>query len=260
MLHSISVLMCVFAVVFFYDAELRLRYVLYRRGLQERLDFITYNAPRLFFAVAKKYLDFRVIIEPSPEDERLPERFLVVCNHQSLLDIPVVFYRFRGKNIRFVAKKELGSWVPFVSQVLRYQRHCLIDRQANRIQSMKTIDSFAKRAGRNGWSPAIFPEGTRSRDGEVGTFHAAGVRRILELAPMPVAAVAIDGGWKVSTLGSLRKNVRHGRFRLRIVGVYEAPKGKAEIAGVLDAARTSIISQVERWHREAKPSVPGTGR
>lgn len=246
MVLTVSVLLGVFMVVSYYDAELRLRSVLRRRGLQKRLDYITYNAPRLFFAVAR-YLDFRVILERSPEDDRLPERFLLVANHQSLIDIPVVFYRFRGKNIRFVAKKELGRWIPLISQVLRGQGHCLIDRQANRMQSMKTIDTFAKRAFRRGWSPVIFPEGTRSRDGTVGTFHAAGVRRTLELAPMPVVAVAIDGGWRLSTLDSLRNRLRGARYRLKVVKVYDTPSGKAEIGAVLNSARAEIAAQVEAW-------------
>ena len=53
---------------------------------------------------------------------------------------------------------------------------------------------------KNNFIPVIFPEGSRSKDGNLKTFHAAGFRRFLNAAPMPVAVCAVDGGWKISSL------------------------------------------------------------
>ena len=238
-----------FLVIVYYDTELRLRSIFARRTLEARLARITWNAPRLFFALAKRFLDFNFIFE-NTASRPLPDRFMVIGNHQSLLDIPVVFYYFAKQRVRFVSKKELGRWIPLISQVLRYQGHCLVDRHANQIRSMKMIDAFARQAAREGWSPAIFPEGTRSRDGTVRRFHSAGVRRMLDLAPVPVVTVAIDGGWRIAEIGHL-SNIKGARYRLRVLSVYDAPANKKESAALIEKAHSEISAQVNTWNGRA---------
>lgn len=247
--YTVFVILCAFFVIVYYDAEMRIRSIFFRSTLIPRLAYVTWNAPRLFFALAGHFLGFRFVFEngsPRP----LPERFLVISNHQSLVDIPVLFYFFAPRNVRFVSKKELGRWVPLISQVLRYQEHCLIDRHANQIQSMKRLDAFARRCGEKGWNPVIFPEGTRSRDGRVKAFHSAGIRRMLDLAPVPVVSVAVDGGWKISDMHNL-SNIRGATYRVRILNVYDAPLNKKDSATLVEAARAEISAQVDAWNARA---------
>lgn len=235
-----------FLVIVYYDAELRFRSVFARRTLEKRLAYITWNAPRLFFALARRFLDFDFIFEDTA-GRPLPERCMIIGNHQSLVDIPVVFYYFSKRRVRFVSKKELGRWIPLISQVLRYQGHCLVDRHANQIKTMKRLDGFARRAEKEGWSPAIFPEGTRSRDGVVRAFHSAGIRRMLDLAPIPVVTVAIDGGWRISEMTNL-SNIKGARYRLRVLNVHDAPADKKEAAALIAKAHAEISEQVRAWN------------
>lgn len=246
MAYTFFVIVCAMLIIVFYDAELRLRSIFARKTLQKRLSHITWNAPRLFFALARSFLGFRFKFD-NVAKRPLPTQFLIISNHQSLLDIPVFFYFFSKYNVRFVSKKELGRWIPLISQVLRYQEHCLVDRHANQIQSMKRLDAFSRRAAKKGWSPLIFPEGTRSRDGYVLPFHSAGVRRMLDLAPMPVVTVAIDGGWKISDFASLSK-IGGVQYRVRILNVYDAPQNKKESAELLETARAEISGQINKWN------------
>lgn len=247
--YSIFVVLCALVVIFYYDAELRFRSIFARGTLDKRLDYVAWNAPRLFFALARRYIGVDFVFENSAA-RPLPERFMIVCNHQSLIDIPAVFYFFAAHRVRFVSKKELGRWIPLISQVLRYQGHCLVDRHANRIQTMKRVDAFTRKADSMGWSPAIFPEGTRSRDGYVKEFHSAGVRRMLDVAPMPVVSVAIDGGWKIRDFASLAK-LEGTRYRIKILNVYDPPADKKESAALLEAARSEISAQVDAWNGRA---------
>jgi 1-acyl-sn-glycerol-3-phosphate acyltransferase len=247
--YTILTIAAAFLVIVYYDAELRLRSIFARRTLEGRLTHITWNAPRLFFALARSFLDFDFIFE-NAASRPLPDRFMLIGNHQSLLDIPVVFYFFAEHRIRFVSKKELGRWIPLISQVLRHQGHCLVDRHANQIRSMKMIDAFARRAARKGWSPVIFPEGTRSRDGTVRAFHSAGVRRMLDLAPAPMVTVAIDGGWRISEMGNLSK-IKGARYRLKVLNVYDAPADKKESAALIEKAHQEISAQVDAWNGRA---------
>ncbi|MFA6505384.1 MAG: lysophospholipid acyltransferase family protein [Treponemataceae bacterium] len=249
MAYSLFVIACALLIIVYYDSETRLRSIFARKTLQKRLAYITWNSPRLFFALTGNFLGFKFIFENTAK-RPIPKQFLIISNHQSLLDIPVFFFFFSKYHVRFVSKKELGRWIPLISQVLRYQEHCLVDRHANQIQSMKRLDAFARRSAKMGWSPLIFPEGTRSRDGYVLPFHSAGVRRMLDLAPMPVVTVAIDGGWKISDFASLA-HIRGAQYRVRILNVYDAPQNKKESAALLETAREEISKQINEWNGRA---------
>lgn len=246
--QTVIALTCVLAIILFYDLEVRLRAIFARDTLPKRLAYISVNAPRLFFAVAKLFVGFRFDVRLR-DCGPLPPRFLLIGNHQSLVDIPVVFRFFHDRAIRFVSKKELGRYIPLISQVLRRQGHCLIDRTAMGISTMRKMSAFASEAERRGWCPVLFPEGTRSRDGKVGAFHSAGVRRILEQAPVPVVAVAIDGGSRISHVEALSENVKGAVYRMRVVGIFPPPTGKADIESILTSARNKISDQIEDWKR-----------
>lgn len=248
MLFNIFVTICILAITLWHDAVLRFRYLFFPRSLESWLPKATKAVPGMFFSIMKGFYGYRFIHE-NPETP-LPPRFLLVANHQSLMDIPVIFYWFSQYRMRFVAKRELGRWVPFVSQVLRYQKHCLVGRRTKRMDSMKSIEAFAHRSVKDKTSPIIFPEGTRSRDGSVHSFHSAGVRRILEISPMPLVALSMDGGWKISDIKRLFHNLKGGSYRMHIEKVYEAPKNKEEAVAILEDARTRISERVELWHRD----------
>jgi 1-acyl-sn-glycerol-3-phosphate acyltransferase len=173
--------------------------------------------------------------------KELPERFLLVTNHQSLMDIPVLIDLFQGKNLRFVAKKELGLGLPFVSDILRNQGHALIKRDGDSSQAMRAILRFARRCEAEGSCPVIFPEGTRSCDGYVGTFHTAGVRKILAETPLPIVVAVMDGGWRVARFKSLLFNLQGVRFRVRVLSVTPSLSAKREVLSAVEAAREEIV-------------------
>ena len=126
--------------------------------------------------------------------DTLPERFLILSNHQSLVDIAVLAYAFPRHNVRFVAKKELGRGVPGISFMLRNGGHALIDRRGSFRESQAKLIQLARFSRREPVCPAIFPEGTRSREGRVKKFHSAAVRTILAHHPLPAVSVAVRRG------------------------------------------------------------------
>jgi 1-acyl-sn-glycerol-3-phosphate acyltransferase len=207
---------------------------------------ITTRYSRRLFAIWATWMDFRFIGENDLRDG-LPPQYLVMSNHQSLMDIPL-FMRFLAEGrLRFVAKAELGRYIPLISLILRGNQHCLIHRTGSPSQTMRIMDVFAERIRKNNWIPVIFPEGTRSVDGSLGTFHAAGFRRLLDKAPMPVVVCALDGGWRVSTLEGMLKNMRGGVYRVKVVKIYPAPTSKAEQVHILEEGKALIQEQLDRW-------------
>lgn len=248
MLFTFFIFICVMALFMWFDFDIRLCSIVCRKSLKGRAQTITREGSRLLLALVKFWLNFQTSLDNAKG--KLPKQFILVSNHQSLLDIPVIFYWFAAYKVRFVAKKELGRYVPLISQVLRYQKHCLLDRKARPQQSMRDLEVFARRCMKEGTSPVIFPEGTRSKDGLLGRFHSAGLRRLLEFAPLPVVAIAMDGGYRVSTLEQTASNMKNGGYKIRVTGIYQYPQDKKDIPAMVEEIQASIDTQIKEWHKK----------
>lgn len=99
--------------------------------------------------------------------EHVPnENVILVSNHQSLIDIFVLMAYF-PKQITFFAKKELKH-VPILGFNLVQMGHVLVDREKGR-KALKQLDIIKEKLI-EGKSIIIFPEGTRSKTGEIGPF------------------------------------------------------------------------------------------
>ncbi len=202
------------------------------------------------FAIIRAYGAFSLEFEDR-SGQVLPERFLLISNHQSLIDIPVLIYLLSARRLRFVAKKELGEGIPLVSFLLRAQGQALIKRRGDPAQAMKALVRFARRCRRDGTCPVVFPEGTRSRDGLVGEFYTAGVRRVLERESLPIVVAAVEGGWNIASLGSLVRNLRGTRYRVRVLEVAPPPRGKKAILETVRIARERIAAEISLMRSES---------
>jgi 1-acyl-sn-glycerol-3-phosphate acyltransferase len=186
----------------------------------------------------------------NPKKLEIPDHCLVISNHQSLLDILVLIWLLGiERKPRFVAKKELQYGIPLVSFTLRKGGHCLVRRRGEPIEAMRAVSNMAERCKRERTCPVIFPEGTRSRNGKLGIFHSAGVRKILDVESVPVAAIAIDGGWKVATIRGFLRRFGKEPYIAEIVKIYDPPRGKREIEVLLADARAQIAEHIETMRR-----------
>ena len=180
----------------------------------------------------------------------LPPQFMILCNHQSLFDIPALLRFMPELDLRFIAKDALGKGVPLVSPMLKSQEHCLIPRNVRPIDSIKLIADFGKRSKEQNLVPVLFPEGTRSRDGNLRNFYSAGFRTLTEASQLPVVVCVIDGGWKIADLKGLFKNIHKGSYRLKILKVFPCPNGKEECKKVLDESRALMEAQLIEWRKK----------
>ncbi|MEN8114453.1 MAG: lysophospholipid acyltransferase family protein [Actinomycetota bacterium] len=123
--------------------------------------------------------------------------YIFVSNHQSMYDVPIFGGLLPRNYPKYVAKRSLAKGIPSVSLNLRVGGNALIDR-GDREQAMAAIREMAADAERRDVSVVIFPEGTRSREGELGEFRPGGLAAIMEAAPnLPIVPTAIDGSWRV---------------------------------------------------------------
>jgi 1-acyl-sn-glycerol-3-phosphate acyltransferase len=178
----------------------------------------------------------------------LPRVFMIVSNHQSLADIPAIATVFPRHGVRFVAKRELGRGIPYVSRSLRLGESALVSRTRDFSRGQQALRKLAALSD-EGICPVIFPEGTRSRSGRVQDFYNGAVRVVLERHPMPVLSVAVDGGHEIATITRVLLHLRGTTYRVKPLTLYPAPRGKKEIIELLGRLKAEITDQIGRWHR-----------
>ncbi|MEM1118647.1 MAG: lysophospholipid acyltransferase family protein, partial [Bacteroidota bacterium] len=116
----------------------------------------------------------------------LSHPFVVVSNHQSLGDIPVV--SLLPWEMKWVGKKSLFE-IPVLGWLMKLAEDIPVDRTDP--QSRATVLTRARRVLEKGCSVMFFAEGTRSRDGRLKRFHDGAFRLAID-AGVPVLPVAVD--------------------------------------------------------------------
>lgn len=244
-MFNILVMISIIALFALYQIMLPLATFLAPRRRFEITERFARSAVRRIFRLMTSYCGVRLVFE-NVSGRELPDRFLLISNHQSLLDIPVCMALFSDRMLRFVAKRELGDGIPFVSLLLRSQGHALIRREGDASHAMQSIRRYSRRCASEGTCPVIFPEGHRSRDGEVEVFHTAGVRKILEETPLPVVVAVLEGGWRVVKIKDIPGNLTGARFLVRVIGVTPALNQKKEVLEAITVARVEIVEELAR--------------
>ncbi len=113
---------------------------------------------------------------------------IVMCNHSSLYDMPVIVLGL-DTSFRFVAKKELYK-IPIFGTAIRKAEFISIDRQ-NREQAMKDLED-AKGKMLDGITLWMAPEGTRSIDGKLAKFKRGAFHIAIDTQAIIVPAVIKD--------------------------------------------------------------------
>lgn len=175
-------------------------------------------------------------------DHVVPGRtYVFVANHQSIYDIPVVFWSLPFQ-LRIIAKASLGRF-PMLGPHLKRNGHMLVDRSR---PDRSGIFDWASRLTANGLSLIVFPEGTRSRDGFVGKFKAGSIQLAMQ-AGLPLVPVSVVGSRHVMKKGEL--TTRPGRVTLivhdPIATVATAAPSAAEVREFADRVRDIVAASVE---------------
>lgn len=116
-------------------------------------------------------------------------RYVVASNHLSMFDIPLLFHHLPLHG-RFLSKKEVFR-IPLVGTAMRSIGIIEIDRQAGG-SSRHAINEGVRIAAERGYSLLVFPEGTRSRSGELLPFKKGAFRIAIDTG-LPLLPVVIEG-------------------------------------------------------------------
>lgn len=171
--------------------------------------------------------------------EHLEDRspVVVMSNHQSHFDIPVLFRVLPG-SVRMVAKKELFR-IPVFGAALHAAEFISVDRgdRAKAIESLQSARSLIA----SGISVWIAPEGTRSLDGRLGEFKKGGFI-LAEEAGVAILPVSIDG-----TRHILPAKTSKIQFEQRVRVTVHARVRRDEVAsraGWMERVRSVIASGI----------------
>ncbi len=194
----------------------------------------------------------RLTVERHPDV--VPGRgYVFISNHQSLFDVPIFGGILFTNYPKYVAKKELGKWIPLISFNLKHGGNVLIDRD-NRVEAVRAIRDFGATCERRNVSAVIFPEGTRSRDGRLREFRTAGAVMLLDAAPsLPVVPATIDGSWKL--LINKMFPIPFGT-RVRIRFGEPIPREGTKAADLVEVARERISATLDEWRPDDQKSSP----
>ena len=124
-------------------------------------------------------------------EENIPEEgpVVIMLNHQSYADIPIMFAVLRKFQFGFVAKEYLAK-APILGQWMPRIRSVFIENDSPR-EALKAINRGIEYIN-DGFSLAICPEGTRSKGPTVGPFMKGAIK--LATKPgVPILPVAING-------------------------------------------------------------------
>jgi len=138
---------------------------------------------------------------------RRDETYVMVANHQSLLDILVLFRLF--VHFKWVSKIE-NFRIPLIGWNMRLNRYIRL-RRGDRTSVVQMLTQCRETLAA-GSSVMIFPEGTRSPDGRLRAFKS-GAFLLAKTAGRPILPIVVEG-----TASALPKRgfVLQGRHRIRI--------------------------------------------
>jgi len=178
--------------------------------------------------------------------DRVPEAgpVLLMMNHQSNLD-PLIAGWATRRPVNMPGKAELFR-VPILRWVIGQLGCYPVDRDASDAGSLRRSLQVLRR----GRVLAVFPEGTRTRTGEVGPFNPT-LTRLAIREGAPVVALAIDGtgkilppGRKLPRLG-VHVTVRYGK-PLQLTERYGPKPAEHEIEQATETVRDQVVSLLGR--------------
>ena len=164
------------------------------------------------------------------------QAYVIVINHMSMIDImslypiPLVF--------KWVSKREVYK-IPLVGRLLFMHGDIVINRSSP-IEAMRFVHEQGLKWLNKGASVSIFPEGTRSKNGEMGNFKA-GAFILAKEAGVPVLPIVLDG-----TTTMLRKgpwmNWRN-RITLKVLKPISAEEiEERSIKEVMEDVHTNMVN------------------
>ena len=175
-------------------------------------------------------------------DKKKP--YVIVINHNSMVDIISLY--FVPLNFRWVSKQEVFR-IPYIGPMLWMHGDIAIQR-GRATESMKKVINDGKMWIERGVSVAIFPEGTRSKTGEIQRFKG-GAFALAKEAGVEILPVVMDGTTKIFRPKSCWFNWKH-RLTVKVLPPISAEKvattEPSEMAREVQELMTEALAEIRK--------------
>ena len=195
-----------------------------------------YYPPRIWARICLALTFVRVKVS-GRENIRPDQSYVFVANHQGAYDIFTI-YGYLNHNFKWMMKKELRNF-PVVGKACEAAGHIFVD-NSSPAAIMRTMKKAEKTLS-GGMSLVVFPEGSRTFTGRVGTFHKGAYQLAMEFG-LPVVPVTIDGAFAVLPRTRLFPN--WGTIRMTIHAPIAAPSDDADRVRVMRQSQQVIIESL----------------
>lgn len=187
-----------------------------------------------FWSRAFFWLMFLPVSVDGKEHIQPGQSYVFVSNHQSMFDVWLI-YGWLPVIFKWLMKAELRK-VPFIGSGCKAAGHIFVERRNAKaaLESLKEVEKQLT----NGVSTVIFPEGTRSENGEVGRFKRGAFQIALDLG-LPVIPLSLSGCYEVMPKGGAF--VRHHAVHMHIGEPIDL-KQFADPNEAIEAVRNAVIN------------------
>lgn len=164
--------------------------------------------------------------------------YVLMANHQGAFDI-FALLAYLPVNFKWVAREEIFR-IPVLGWAMAAAGYISIDRKGKK-KAMESVERAVAKI-RDGASVLVFPEGTRSPDGEIHPFKRGGFTLAVK-AGVPIIPISIRGSRNVLPRSSLR--LRPGRIEI-IVGkrVRTDDRSLADRGSLMEEVKKAIEKNV----------------
>jgi 1-acyl-sn-glycerol-3-phosphate acyltransferase len=170
---------------------------------------------------------------------------LILMNHQSLLDIPTAGVMTEPLVPLFVTRQRYHYGMPAVSPCLRLMGCPVVDPR-DRKAALRVMRDAARELQHG---LLIFPEGHRSRDGEIGAFKTAGLLTVLRERRLPVYLIVTDGFWTARRFVDFIFGVAQIRGETEVLGPFEPPAADEALPAFVEGLRDTMIAHLAQMRR-----------
>ncbi|GMQ81487.1 MAG: lysophospholipid acyltransferase family protein [Rhodothermia bacterium] len=179
-----------------------------------------------------------VITGNFPTNMRNP--YLVISNHQSIADMPVL--SLLPWDMKWVGKKSIFS-LPIVGWMMRLSRDIPVDRTSLRSRAKVFIDSKDRLKHRV--SVIIFPEGTRSPDGQIQAFSDGPFSLAIKHG-VPILPLAVDGTFDALPKKSWKFRVKSD-IKIHVFDPVEVTESGLRAPALRNHVRNLIVEKIASW-------------
>ncbi|MCD8210531.1 MAG: 1-acyl-sn-glycerol-3-phosphate acyltransferase [Prevotella sp.] len=173
------------------------------------------------------------------------ESYVFVSNHQGALDIFLIFGHL-CRNFKWMMKQQLRS-MPFIGFACAASHHIFVDRR-NPSAIMKSYEK-ARHTLKDGMSLVVFPEGSRSYTGKMGTFKR-GAYALADELQLPVVPLTINGSFDALPRTSKYLFVKRHALSLTIhTPIYPKSQGPENLKELMEKSYEAIHSGLDEKYK-----------